>query len=351
MPVLYIEPLDVDDPTSAQAVVDLYAAADAVDQPWHPAFSPQLIRTLAVHGWDDAPELFVLGRDQDGALVAAGSVVLPQRDNRHAALIEGRVHPQRRRRGLGTVLYDHLENVVTDAGRTRIFTGGAETPAARGFAVARGYALGSVGMHRQVDLGEVTAEQVQGVFDEAAPFARDYELVRHAGPLPDELLNAYVDAVSAINDAPLDDLDIDDEVYDADRVRYYEQGQLMSGRRLYRVLARHRSTGIIAGHTVVTVEADRPHLAHQHDTTVVSGHRGHRLGLLLKADMMQWLRDAEPALRTIGTQNAVSNLYMIDVNERLGYRVMGRSVEFQLDVPTAPESASSRGAGAVTGTA
>ena len=164
-------------------------------------------------------------------------------------------------------------------------------------------------------------------------------------------MEAYVDAVSAINDAPLDDLDVDDEIFDADRVRHYEQGQLLSGHRLYRVLARHRDTGAVAGHTVVAVETDRPHLGDQHDTTVVGAHRGHRLGLLLKADMMRWLRDVEPELRTISTQNAASNAHMIAVNERLGYRVMGRSTEYQRDLPDATAAVSSRGTGSVTGTA
>jgi RimJ/RimL family protein N-acetyltransferase len=239
---------------------------------------------------------------------------------------------------------------VTTAGRTRFFTGGPESDAGRRFAESRGYALASVGMDRRVDLGEVSAEAVQAAYTEAEPHARAYDLVRLAGPIPDELMDVYVEAVSAINDAPLDDLEIEDEVFDADRVRQYEQGQLMGGRRLYRVLARHRDTGVVAGHTVVVVHSDRPRFAGQHDTTVVRAHRGHRLGLLLKADMMRWLRDVEPELRTIDTQNAASNAHMIAVNERLGYRVMGRSMEFQRDLP-AMSTASSRRAGSATGTA
>ena len=67
---------------------------------------------------------------------------------------------------------------------------------------------------------------------------------------------------------------------------------------------------------------------HQHDTSVVRAHRGHRLGLLLKADMMRWLAEVEPQLQTIDTLNAESNDHMIGVNERLGYRVMGRGLQF-----------------------
>lgn len=350
MVTLHIAALDVDDPADAQRVVDVFAAADAVDRPWHPGWPAAEVQVMATYGWDGDPDLFFLGRDADGTLVAAGSALLPTRDNLNAALVGARVVPEHRGTGIGSAFYDHLEGVVEAAGRTRFFTGGPESDGARRFAENRGYAVASVGMTRRVDLGEVSAQAVQAAYDEAEPRAREYELVRLAGPLPTELMEAYVDTVSAINDAPLDDLDIDDEIFDADRVRAYEQAQRLSGHRLYRVLARHRDTGAIAGHTVVAVETERPHLGDQHDTTVVGAHRGHRLGLLLKADMMRWLREVEPALRRVTTQNAASNAHMIAVNERLGYRVMGRSTEYQRDLPD-PAAASSRGAGSVTGTA
>lgn len=350
MATLRIEPLDVDDASAVAAVAALFTAADAADRPWHPPYTPAFVRTLATHGWDDGPVQFLLGRDGTGSVVAVGDASLPSRDNRHTALVGASVHPERRNAGLGSTLYDQVEALATAAGRTRLFTGGPESVDGRRFAERRGYALGSVGVDRHVDLGSVTPEQVQDAFDEASAHAPDYELVRLLGPMPDDLLDAYADTVSAINDAPLDDLEIDDEVFDAERVRSYERGQMLSGRRLYRVLARHRSTGDIAGHTVVAIETDPPGFAHQHDTTVVGAHRGHRLGLLLKADMMRWLRAAEPATRILATQNAASNVHMIAVNERLGYRVMGRSMELQLDLPV-DAAASSQRAGSVTGTA
>ena len=73
----------------------------------------------------------------------------------------------------------------------------------------------------------------------------------------------------SINDAPTDDLDIEDEVFTPERVRGYEDAQLAKGQLLFRVFARHAETGELAGHTVVTVDGERPHLADQHDTTVV----------------------------------------------------------------------------------
>ncbi len=69
--------------------------------------------------------------------------------------------------------------------------------------------------------------------------------------------------------------------------------------------------------------------ADQLDTSVVGAHRGHRLGLLLKADMLRWLAETEPALEAIDTFNAESNDHMVAVNERLGYRLMGRELQYQ----------------------
>jgi hypothetical protein len=165
--------------------------------------------------------------------------------------------------------------------------------------------------------------------EEALAAAGDYELLRIEGYTPDALLPAVAALTEAINDAPLDDLEWEDEVYSPERVRAYERAQLESGFRFRRIVARHRTTGELAGHTVVVVDADQPSYAEQHDTSVVAAHRGHRLGLLLKVDMLLWLAEAETAVERIYTWNAESNDHMITVNERLGYRVLGRAAEFQ----------------------
>jgi RimJ/RimL family protein N-acetyltransferase len=80
---------------------------------------------------------------------------------------------------------------------------------------------------------------------------------------------------------------------------------------------------------VVVVDAEQPAYAEQHDTSVVRAHRGHRLGLLLKAEMMLWLAEEEPQLERVYTNNAESNRHMIAVNDRLGYRPVGRILQFQ----------------------
>ena len=62
----------------------------------------------------------------------------------------------------------------------------------------------------------------------------------------------------------------------------------------YRVLARHVPTGEWAGMSLLCVDEFSPSVAAQEDTSVVRAHRGHRLGLLMKTDMVRWLADAAP---------------------------------------------------------
>ncbi len=73
---------------------------------------------------------------------------------------------------------------------------------------------------------------------------------------------------------------------------------------------------------------------------VLAGHRGHRLGLLVKVVMLEWLTEAEPAIRRILTGNAGANAHMIAINERLGFAVVDTYRSWELDLrarsPAAP---------------
>jgi len=168
--------------------------------------------------------------------------------------------------------------------------------------------------------------------EEAASAAASYDLLRIVGRTPAELMDAVAEMTAAINDAPTDDLDIEDEVFSGERIEGFETAMLARGRRMYRVVARHRDTGELAGHTVVQVESGRPEIGHQGDTSVVRAHRGHRLGVLVKTEMLRWLADVEPHLASIDTWNAESNDHVIAVNDVLGYTVLGRGLQFQTDI-------------------
>ncbi len=311
-----------------EAVVAVNNAFAQADAPWsHPSTVTSWVG-MTLHGWDgETPRRFVAR--EGGEVLGHGSFWISEWDNTDLAWFDVIVHPEQRRHGIGTALLDALVDLAREAGRTKLGIDGWDSASTHGFAAAHGFEKKSQAINRRQFLVDVDRTLVQKLWAEAAETAADYELVRIAGATPEELVEQVSVMTTAINDAPLDDLDLEDEVFPAERVRAYEQATIARGQRLYRLVARHRSSGALAGHTVIAVEEELPAIGHQHDTSVVREHRGHRLGVLLKAGMLRWLAEAEPQLETIDTWNAESNDHMIGVNERLGYRVLGRGVQFQ----------------------
>ena len=322
---------DADDAELLEAGRAIVNAVQAAETPWLPQLTAHRWAMETRYGWDASPERHLLAWS-DGVPVGVATLALGEWDNRDLAWIYLYVHPEHRRRGHGSAFLTHLLELSSEDGRTKAGASGWELPATVAFARHHEFKRAAEEIHRVVRPRELPRGFVDDAYAEAAAFAQDYELLRFDGQTPDELLVAVSEMTGAINDAPVDDLDIEDEAFPAERIRNYEDATINSGHRLYRVIARHRETKELAGHSVVAVDAETPTLGHQHDTAVVRAHRGHRLGLLVKADLMRWLAVAEPQVESIDTWNAESNEKMIEVNERLGYDRVARQLEFQKQI-------------------
>lgn len=315
-----------DDVDHCAAFLELTLQADEVDCPWEPVRTAYRQQMYMRHSWEGEPGRWFVaydGRKPIGTAVLDAS----DYDNLEMAWLTLRVAPAARRRGHGAAMLRALEDVALAMHRPLIGMDGWECEATRGFAEAGGYACRSIAVRRVQHVREVP--DLEPLLVEARACAADYELVPVEGHAPDDLLPGLVAVTAAINDAPLDELDWEDEIYSPGRVRAYEHAQIASGFRLRRLVARHRRSGDVAGHTVVAVDSEQPEVAEQHDTSVARGHRGHRLGLLLKVEMLRRLLAEEPRLERIYTTNAASNRFMVAVNDRLGYRPLARSLEFQ----------------------
>ena len=327
--VLRVEEYDADDREAVEAGYLILEAARAVDSPFLPP-STVFRRTMSVrYGWDRSPLRYLLAR-VDGRPVALADLELVEWDNRDLAWMYLVVDPAHRRLGYGSELMSHVVDLARQVGRTKFGGGAWETPAAEGFAAAHGFALASQEIYRAQAPRELPPGFLDEAYAEAAPHAGDYELVRIEGHAPEALLPAIAELTGAINDAPLDDLDIEDEVFPVERIRNYETATVDSGHRLYRVVARHRETGEPAGHTAVAVDTERPQLAHQHDT--VRDARPPRSPARPAAEGRDGVagsprRSRRSPRSTPGTPSR--NAHMIAINERLRYRALGRELEFQ----------------------
>lgn len=317
------------DPRDVDGAVALLEAARALEMSHWLGSTVPAFRAQLRHGWDGDPADIAVHRNGLGRVIGVLEMLLPRWDNVHVGKVEVTVDPSSRRRGLGRSLFQvGMDRLVAD-GREVLLSDCFEHTVAMKFLEAMGLKRASVEGERRLDLLGLDMQHLNQEYAAAERLAEAYELVRLPGRVPEELVDPMVAMTAAINDAPTDDLEVEDEVFTAERLRAFETAQLAHNRRLYRLVARDRVSGEIAGHTQVAVEGERPWWGWQFDTTVVREHRGHRLGLLLKIGMLRWLAVDEPQLRTLDTWNAASNSYMVHVNEVLGFRVVANGVVWQ----------------------
>ena len=284
--------LDNDNPdgralAGAAAVLE---AARAVDTPYWPGL---IVSDLAVrlrHGWDGEPPLMAVTHDERGRVVGVLEIHMPVYDNRHLGFLEVTVDPASRRQGLGRSLFDAGVSRIRADGRTLVLADSVEGSASVEFLTAMGLQRASVAIHRRLNLLAVDWARLDVEDKNAESKAGAYELLRIFGRTPPDMVAEIAAMTESINDAPTDDLEVEDEVFSPDRIIAFEDGEAARRHRTYRIVARHRATGELAGHTVAAVDSERPGAGWQYDTSVVRAHRGHRLGLLLKIAMLRLAR-------------------------------------------------------------
>jgi GNAT superfamily N-acetyltransferase len=319
------------DPADAETTAALYAvhkAAHLADEPVEPPSSPGTFRGLLTGDWEGAQyEAWYVPGDQGGAM-AYYHLSLPDMENLDRAFVYSFVHPDARRGGIGRALIGHAAQRAAANGRAILEGMTLEDSPGDAFASALGARLALEEVRRVQDLRKVTAARVAELRATAERKAAGYSLVTWTGPIPDERAGAVAGVFNAFADAPHGE-GVEPEVWDADRIRQRTGKLLREGHlRGYSLAAVHDASGEMAAITEVSIDPEVPEWGYQQLTAVTRPHRGHRLGLLVKTAMMQWLANAEPKLERISTGNAESNKHMIAVNEALGYEVVRPGYKF-----------------------
>ena len=290
-----------------------------------PFDGPWLAMEKRVNLTDDeyGTRIAVLARADDGAAVGGGWVVMPRLDNTRIGFVEAFVVPEHRRRGHGSAVLDVVVGIARASGRSTAFAEpvwdvDADGDAGRWFAEAHGFELDFMDAVRELPL---PAELPPLVVDPA------YQLETWRGPCPQEWVEQYADLRRILTqEAPSGDAGLENEHWDAARVRKDEADLVRVGREMQVVVARSAS-GELAGHTQLAFPSDGTEV-YQWDTLVRSAHRGHGLGLALKIRAMQASADLLAGRRRVTTYNAASNTHMIAVNEKLGFRQTAWAGEF-----------------------
>ncbi len=336
MPQLRIERLDgAADARALESCHRLVQECIKADQPDQAPWSLGAFRAKWVEGFSGSPQEAWLAAEDPGGIAGCYLLMLPDRENLSMARVVLRVAPGRRRAGIGTALLRHCADRAVLAGRTRLTGEAWDSTSGDAFAQAIGANPGIPEVHRTLYLTDEVRGRLPGLHREAAGHAAGYSLLSWAGPTPEERLEQVAVVHAAMADAPRD-AGVEHAEWDADRIRRLEQLAAEHGIIHHTVLARHDETGELAAITQVLTDPDAaPAFGFQGLTAVLRGHRGHRLGLLVKVAMLGLLAETEPQVDRITTDNAGSNEYMIAINAKLGFEVSGVTRDWELGLTAA----------------
>jgi RimJ/RimL family protein N-acetyltransferase len=320
------------DPPGADAMRachQVHRAAAAADDPAAPPMSFGVFKVWLAKGWESDPgEVWFIPGESAGSAAAFCRISLPDLENKDRAFVEPVVHPAARRGGIGRALLRHAARRAAANGRVIMDSVAVRDSAGDAFARRVGAKPTILEIRRVQDLRKIAPGQIGSLRETAERKAAGYSLVSWAVPVPDEYLGHVAAVFNAFADAPHGE-GHEAAVWDARRVRERGDTLVRSGAtRGYTVAAVHDGTGDMAAITQVLVDPEKPEWGYQGLTAVTRAHRGHRLGLLTKAAMLQWLAETEPKLERIETGNAAANEHMIAVNEALGYEIVEPGYQF-----------------------
>jgi GNAT superfamily N-acetyltransferase len=333
-----IEQLNLTDAGGIRACHALFLAAQQVDEPEGPRLSERAFSGWLTVGWGGDPrEVWMAPGEAEGSVAGWYRLELPDRENLDRANVDLIVSPDERRHGTGLALLRHAAGRAAAHGRSVLCGAARNDSPGDAFARSVGAEPGLVDVQRMMEPGKLADGELTRLREQAERAAAGYSLVSWTGLVPEELIEQTAALYAALNDAPQDP-GAEPEIWDAQRVRELINGlRPRYGMRVYSVAAmRGEATGEMAALTEMAVDPADPGWGHQLITVVAREHRGHRLGLLVKAAMLELLAASEPQLERIVTWNAQSNTHMIAVNEALGYTILGPPVTWwQLDVTAA----------------
>jgi GNAT superfamily N-acetyltransferase len=302
-----------------------YVAARAVDNPAPPPLSTRVFTGWLAAGWGGEPREVWFVPGSGGAVDGWYRLVLPDLENTSRANLDLVVAPDARRRGLGSELLRHALARAAAHRRSDVIGVAWDSSAGETFARAAGATR---------ELTEVIRVQDVRRSFPAASVASGYSLLSWDGPVPEEYLERVAGVNAAMANAPRT-AGHEEPAWTAQRVQErFNDVFPVFGLRAHSVAARHDASGDFAALTTVYVDPDKPAWGHQGITAVIRPHRGHRLGVTVKLAMLALLRETEPGLERIETDNGETNSRMIAVNCELGYDVCGPAMGFwRLAVP------------------
>jgi GNAT superfamily N-acetyltransferase len=309
----------VDDPADLAALLPVFDTYYTEIAPSFPRFGRSRLRFWASAGPSSRAKVYAVFADE-ASTEALGAVFTASDLDANLDLVNNSliVPLAGHCSGVAELLLDRVRELAVSEGRDRVLV---ETPSSADASVPL-TALGGRKVHTStrsvVDLAGIDRARYAAW---AAPSEKnsDYQLVRWVDHCPDEFVESYCEAQRAMEDAPLEDLAFEHNKPSIERVRAQEEHSCGFGVRRM-VQAAVDGHGRIAGLHMLVSYPDEPESLDVWDTCVVREHRGHGLGLRIKAAAALWALERRPGACCVQTFNNHENEHMLAVNRTLGYR-------------------------------
>ena len=253
--------------------------------------------------------------------------------NKHLFWADVYVHPEHRRRGVGSSWLPVILELMGRHANTTLGMGAEDAPG-HAFLQSLGAEPKLQGAENRLKLADVDWDMVERWVVESAARSPRTRLEIYDEPIPQSMWDEFAPQLTAmLNTIPFEGLDIGRIVVTRDHMREHNERLAQSGERQHTVLTREPD-GLISGMTDVTWAPYRSTIIHQRFTGVRADARGRGIGKWIKAAMLLRIRELYLDARWISTENAGSNAPMLAINHMLGFRQYRASTEYQVDHET-----------------
>ncbi len=286
--------------------------------------------TLDYIGPDQNKENFVVwDNPEHTAAQAYGMLAYDLKQNLNLAQAYIRVHPTKRRQGLGRQMAMVIKMAAQQQGRhTLASETSSVTEASEPFARSLGAEVILENRRSQLVLVEIDDERLKAW--QVRPPNDPYILhVWHT--IPDEYLQRSADMMMVMNTAPKGDIEMDDWVITPEMIRSWEQLTIKRRETQVFMMVEDTRSGEFVGYTELFWSSlpEQASLGYQGGTAVRPSARGLGLGKWLKAAMLDYARQSNPQLRFIRTSNADENAAMLGINIAMGFKPWAIVIEWK----------------------